>query len=306
MKKIHCFFHGDLDGIVSYLIVKWAFPKENLTYTVIPTNSMFKDILTTWMTTNNIENYKQIFILDLDVCDSYDLIDKKNVFIIDHHESHTTNKPEHKEATVAVKVYSSAAKLTYKLFEKLFKLDTSKEQKALIALTDDYDSYKLSNPLSRDLNILYWSSQKKNETFISNFQLGFRGFTLQQKNIINIYKNDLKELINKLQFFQGELEIQGKNRKIVATMADAMINDVADYINETFDPDIAMIVNVASSHVSFRRSMTKNDDLDLSVWASEIGDGGGHKFSSGCILEHDCLLGLTKKLVPIERNSKSN
>ena len=115
--KNFCFTHYDLDGAVSYLMLRWAYG-GSIPYKTT-TAARFREDFTQWLVSNNINDYDNIFILDLDVADSQDLIDRNNVFIIDHHLSHE-QKADYKKATAVVKVYDSAAKLSYKVFEKLY------------------------------------------------------------------------------------------------------------------------------------------------------------------------------------------
>ena len=42
MKNIHVLTHHDLDGVVSLMIVKWAFPKVNVTYTAFGSSNSEK------------------------------------------------------------------------------------------------------------------------------------------------------------------------------------------------------------------------------------------------------------------------
>jgi len=293
------FFHGDLDGIVSYLVLRWTFPKQKIPYIIVNNGSEFKDVLTDWFVNNNLEDYEQVFILDLDISNSYDLIDESNVFIIDHHESHFFNMKKCKNAKVAVKVYSSCAKLMYKLFSKLYKTKLSNAQKILVGLADDYDCYKLASPLSKQLNIVFWQTNYKYESFIKQFYDGFKGFTFYQKNMVNIYFRKLNNIQKTLKIYKGKINFKNKEYNVISTFATEMINDVAEYLLETYKADIVIVINVDSNKASFRKNKNIGDDLSLAELAEEISNdnGGGHAYAAGCALS-DEFLEFTKGLTP--------
>ena len=92
MKNIHVLTHHDLDGVVSLMIVKWAFPKVNVTYTAFGSSNSekIKRNFMDWEQ-EHYNKYDKIFILDLDVSDLYRILDKEKVFVIDHHKSHVEN-----------------------------------------------------------------------------------------------------------------------------------------------------------------------------------------------------------------------
>lgn len=295
MKRIHCFTHGDLDGCVSFLIIKWLFSNDHVSYTTVSNAHDFRNIITNWMVSYNFKDYDQIYVLDLDTQECGDLIDHKNVFIVDHHDSHATNLPEYKFATVAVKQYTSACKLLYKLFEKMYKWEGTKEQKALIALADDYDSYNNEFPLSKQLNIVFWQTNRSFESFVQNFINGFSGFNFHQQNMVDLYFKQLNNIRSTLNVFKGDLKIQDKKYSVYATFASKMINDVADILIEKYKADIAIVVNLNSQRVSFRRGISENGGVNLATLAEELCNGGGHSYAAGGMIT-DKFNEFTKKL----------
>jgi len=293
--KYHVWTHYDLDGVVSYLTVKWFYPNENIDYSVTQVNR-FRDDWTKWLVKNNIKDYDKIFILDLDVSEYADLIDHKNVIIIDHHKTHTNT---YKNAKVMVKEYTSAAKLTYKLLSKLHPdVNISDAKKKLVLLADDYDSYNLQLPDSKKLNTVFWESNKSFETFINNFMKGFYGFNLQQQNMIKLNEQKIQSVKDNVSIYAADVPIKGSKRRVVAAFADSFQNDIADYLKDEYNAEVAIVVNPKLKHVSFRRKRT-DSDLDISKLAKALTDGGGHEYAAGGNIT-DKFLEFTKLLKQIK------
>ena len=275
--KYHVWTHYDLDGVVSYLNIRWFYPKAVTTYSVSLVKR-FRDDWTNWLAKNNIEDYDKIFILDLDISEFADLVDHENVIIIDHHKTHEN---KYKKAKVVVKEYTSAAKLTYKLLSKLQpNAEISDAQKKLVLLADDYDSYELQLPDSKKLNTIFWETNKSFDSFIRNFHKGFYGFDLQQQNMIKLNEQKVQSMKDNMDIYSGEIKIKGSKRKIVAGFADAFQNDIADYLKNDYNAEVAIVVNKKMKSVSFRRRR-ENSDLDVSKLAEALTDGGGHEYAAG-------------------------
>ena len=136
-KKIFCFFHHDLDGVITYLVTKWAHPGYKIEYKSVASVN-FRQEMNQWCLEHNFSDYSKVFFLDLDVSDIADLIDHENVIIIDHHQSHVDNL-KYKSAIPIVKEYSSACLLAYRVFRKLYDTEFTKDQKRLIVHGNDYD-----------------------------------------------------------------------------------------------------------------------------------------------------------------------
>lgn len=280
---------ADLDGAGSNLALSWVFGKQIPVKSTTP--KKFKSDFGAWYIQNQ-HSYKTIFICDMDVSSCRDIVDKDNIVIIDHHESHILNKAKYQFAKTLIKPFSSCTKLIADTYKEKVKL--LKEQQLLVNLIDDYDSYALKLPFSLDLNRLFWGLtgdrvQKMHDSFYN----GFKGFNAQQKNIINIYNRKLQQTLGEIDIHIGEVPIAGQKRKIVSTIADFAINDIAKTIIEMYDADIGIVVNVNSGSVSFRRSEKCN--LSMSELASKIANGGGHKSAAGGTIT-DVFLNFTKAI----------
>lgn len=293
MSKYFVFSHLDLDGVVAYMVLKWYFKKS------IPvkftTANKFAEDFTLW-SKENIDKYDKIFILDLDVSAHRELVDNKKIVIYDHH---SINNEEYSQSPGKVTVCSSAAKLVFQIFSRSPNIDFTLAQKRLVALADDYDSYTLSVPESYELNIILFESQNKPFNFIDDFENGFNGFNEQQKNIITLHKNKLRRVLNELPgIYANKIKIQGKDRNVVATFADSCINEVAEFLIKTHKADLAIVANMKSNHVSLRKSNGTNPDLDVSIVAQKICDGGGRAETAGGVITEK-FQNFTKLLQPL-------
>lgn len=295
MKKIACFTHHDLDGFVSLMVIKWAHPDHEIEY--VTTNPIkFRTDFTTWLSKNNLDDFEIIFITDLDINQDQDLVDDPKFWIIDHHATHADGQV-YEYANAIVEQYSSASKLIYKIFqEDGYKLKFTDQQKLLIILADDYDSYAKQLPASSHLNTIFWQTQNRFSVLMKQFENGFTGFTQNQKNMYKIYKKELQKIKEELEYFcNWKFKYKDVEYSIIAVFATKYINDVSDYILEEFEPDIVCIVNLETDHVSWRR----HDDCTCNVGelAEELTKGGGHAFAAGGIITEE-FLKFTKKLIP--------
>ena len=292
--KFMVFTDSDLDGVVSYLVFRWFFKDHQID--VKPTTiSKFRNDYSKWLSRNNINDYDKIYVLDLDVHECIDLIDNDKHTIIDHHKTHVDNL-NYKNATTIVKEYTSCCKLLYKIFKQLYNQDPlSFEQKKLLLMADDYDCYKLELPDTRYLNVIYWNTQNRFDSFVKNFYNGFTGFTYQQQNIIKLYNQEIKEMLDNLEVYGIKTSVQGKEVLILSTFTTKYINEIADVLLDK-GACIAIIVNTSSNHVSFRRSTTC-DDINLIEFTNKVtgGSGGGHEYASGSEIT-DTFIDFTKCL----------
>ena len=280
--KMFVFLDADLDGCSSMILLQWLFKSQKIPFKVTPANKFRLEFLE-WQKNNNINDYEKIFILDLDVSPSTDLIDRKNVVIIDHHDTH---KSEYKEATAIIDPTApSTCKLLYqKLYKKISpNNDLTPEQKYLILLADDYDSYQFKLKETRCLNTIFWNFQgNKVEKFCERFKDGFDKFTIEEDNICHFYQKRLERIKSELKVYTATIPISGKEYKFVSTFAEEFINDVAEYVLDKTKSEIALVINLKTSKVSFRR--TKDSKFDVAKLAQKLGkegESGGHQFSAG-------------------------
>ena len=299
MKKM-IFTDCDLDGIGTYLIFKW-FTKYDGDVEIC-SQSNFRKTYTAWCKKNNPDDYDKIYLFDLDVSQTnMDLVDRKNMVIVDHHETHVENVDKYKHAKCIVKVYSSCCKLLYTLLKSKYKdVNLTDQQKLLMLMVDDYDSYELKLKNSYNLNVVLWNYVgNRAQQFERDFSSGFNGFTQTHLNIIHLNNKKVARVLSELEVFKGKLPISGKEYKIYATMSSTSLNEVAHHVISKYDDcEICMVVNLNTKRVSFRKNKEKIPDLDLGPLAKTIAEGGGHRDSAGGSL-NEKIMTLTSMLTPV-------
>ena len=274
--NIHIFTHSDLDGAGCLMAILWAFPDATITYTAVSSAHSFEEEFLKLNKKKPISQYDVVFVTDLSILEKdIHLIDRKNVIFIDHHKSSLQLK--FSVAKTFISKFTSCTLLVYKLFKS--KLDITNQQKHLLILIDDYDSYTFSFSKTRELNTLFWSHYQNNiSLFLEDFNNGFVSFTPLQRQALLIYQNKLQSSIDTLTTYKATLTIQGAECKVVAAFADIAINDISDYIINKYVPDVAIVINLKTQRVSFRRN---NKHIDVSILAKKLCDGGGHEAAAG-------------------------
>lgn len=279
MKTI-VFTDADLDGSMSYLLLKLCSTKT-LPYKVT-TVTKFSDDFKAWSRKNNVNDYEKIIILDLDVSKSIELIDLPNVIIIDHHKTHVENKDNYKNAKVIVQEYPSCAKLIYKIYKSKLDDVLNDNQKKLLLLVDDYDSWTHKYPQSKKLNYIFWNYQgDRLEKFLKDFSTGFKKFNENHLRTIEFYERKLTKTVESLAYHQAIVSINGSKRKCISTFANTLISDIGNYLIESLQADIGFVINPDTNRVSVRKN--KDCDVDLGKLSRKLIDGGGHDMAAGGI-----------------------
>lgn len=282
--------HTDLDGATSYCALCWSIGKR------LPVKPLTNtDFLSFWRNSvlKNIDKFKTIYVCDISPDTNTMLFDFPNVVIIDHHPETLNTAKDYKKATVIANNSKSTSQLIYKHYLP----EITKEQKLLILLASDYDSYEMKIPTSRLLNYLFWSYQgDRVAKFYDEFKSGFKGFNKFQNNIISFYIKRLKEITDNIQIYTGQLPFNNQVYTIASAISDFAINDIAEFVIDTAKSDIAAIINLKSNKISLRKH--KSCDCDLGELA-KLYSGGGHKDSAGGIL-NDAFINLTKSLALYE------
>ena len=286
------FFHKDLDGIVSYLVLCWALHKK-LSY-IATTPLKLEQDFDRWSEKNKSSN---IIFLDLDVSKLGDKIDSSTTTIFDHHK---TNLYAFKHAKTRIYNETSCAKLVY---DSLFKNQTVKPtnaQKTLIALADDWDSNTKATPLSEQLNIVYHSFANKVESFIEDYYNGFHPFDKFKLNTIQLYKKHCREYLNSLNPYFGDIVFQDQKIKIGAVFCNQFVQECCDFLFEKYKVDVSIAVLVDQKRIAVRRSPL-NTQTDVSKFVQRIAGGGGHEAAAGGNLTED-FIEFTKLLKPIDNS----
>ena len=286
---------ADLDGAVSYLILSWCYGKKLPVRAT--TVKKFDTEFRNWANHTNLDEYDKIFILDIDVANTgaSDIVDRDNVVIIDHHRTHIAQEDVYKKATVLMKETTSCSKLVWQIYNDVTK-ELSDEQKYMVLLADDYDSYELKLPHSYNLNIVYWSLQGDRITkFYENYIDGFRSFTGYEKNIISLHNKKFENIKKTARPYKCFLHIKDKPVRFIAATADSCINELADHLIKKYKSDVGVIINLNTQRFSLRKS--NNCVVDLSELINKIGEGGGHEYAAGGVI-NDKFLTFSKLLIP--------
>jgi len=294
MNRCVIFTDFDLDGVGSYLAFKWLTGINDEDVIPLKVSNLREKILS-WLNHNTFESFDKVYFFDLDTTAIGDLIDKPNVRIFDHHETHTY---DYKQAKAEVLVTTSCTKLIYnRLKDKGNNLNN--KQLELLALVDDYDSYTLKFEDSYKLNILFWYyNSNRLPYFAERFKDGFNGFTNPEKNLIKSYIRKFEKYYNDLRLYYAEIPIKDKTYKFISAFVDKHVNDVAHSIlqKNKDNCDVVMMINSNNKRVYLRRQ--KESDLNLGKFAEKVCDGGGHKYAAGGTLT-ETVKTLSKNFQPL-------
>jgi oligoribonuclease NrnB/cAMP/cGMP phosphodiesterase (DHH superfamily) len=283
------FFHGDLDGIVSYLLFCWFFNKK-LPYVVTTPLNLEKDY------NDNIKKNSDglFYFLDLDVTKIATEIDKQNVVIFDHHK---TNVYKFQKAKAKIVEETSCSKLIY---DSLFKdkIELAQNKKLLVALANDWDSHKKTNPLSEELNIVLHSTKNKYHSFIEDYYDGFKPFDKFKQNAISLVRKYCKEYISTLEPYFGTFNFDGVEATVGAIFCEKFIAECCDFLFTKYNVDIAIAVMLNKKRIAVRRN-ANNAQIDVSKFVQKIAGGGGHEAAAGGNITEE-FIDFTKLLKPIQ------
>ena len=81
--KNYIFTDSDLDGVGSLLVVKWLVDND-ISYKTTTYRNFREDFLS-FLTNNKLSDYDNVFICDLNVSEHCDILNYKNITVIDHH-----------------------------------------------------------------------------------------------------------------------------------------------------------------------------------------------------------------------------
>jgi len=277
MKTI-IFTDFDLDGAGSYLIFKW---QTGINYELRATSARkFRDDFSHWLFNTDLDKYDKVIILDIDCTNCLDLVDFPKAEIYDHHAKHEAVKKEYMHAKTYIKDCTSNVKLLLDYFRKTGIKSFTKEQLVLIALIDDYDSYKIKFDHTLNLNTVFWSyTGNKVERFVEDFYNGFHGFNTLQQNVIALHNRKYLEKLEELDLYVAIVSHKDKSYKFVSTFCDFAINEIANSIIDRTNADVGIVINTASNTVNIR--CKKGCDYPVDRFAEKICSGGGSTVAAG-------------------------
>lgn len=259
----------DLDGVASAITLGNVFAKSNFDYQCIFFGD-FEKKYEDWFDENS-KQYDKIFIvgipLNQNVINKID--DKKVIIISDKKEEIVVH-----ESTLINEDSTSCSKILYKKFKNKFEFSSA--IKKLIVYVDDYNSYELKTEEAKILNGLFRKSgNNRFYNFVNKFWSGYQELSESELKLAASFYRDLNSELENLCLYQGEY----KGNSVIATFAKGSANEIANSILDNYDCEIAIIVNMNTQFVSFRKK--KDSTADIKFMAENLCNGGGSLNSSG-------------------------
>jgi len=291
--SIYLFTDHDLDGAGCYYILRSYLGDD---FDIIQTSE--KKFADDFSSLSNKDTYKKIYIFDLDVIvDHLDLIDLNNVVYMHHRNLAGISNIKPKNLRNESEECTSCTKLLYRKLKDKLKTPMSEEQKSLIALIDDYDSYNLKSPNSLKLNFYYWSFKyDKAKKFFENFNNGFSKFNDYQNKIISDCEEKFNNIYKNLQIFKGDVKVGDQKLTICSTFNSFSPSEICHKIINDHSCDVVINVNLNNNYLNIRKSPSCS--LHLGNFAKRLFDGGGDSKVAGGHLNKNFLV-LSKQLFPI-------
>jgi len=299
----HIFTGTDIDSTTSYMLFNW-FSNKRIPVTYVSRDNIKEKVSAFFR--NESQAGKIVYFINLDTSKISKLVDRGNVVIIDHHPNHIAAKSKYVNCKTIMKEFTSCSKFVYNLMSQKFDTKLTKEQKVLMLLVDDYESYNFKINGSYELGVIYDNLQgSKPVRFYSLYNKGFTGFTGDQIKVIEYFKHKFEKLKTELQVFTaGPIYIKGlskykKSYNYVSTFATGYINETSDFLLKKYKSDICIITNLETKRVFIRRS--KKCDANLKYLAAMICEGWGYHYAAGGKIT-DKFLTFSKLFFPINNN----
>jgi hypothetical protein len=276
-KVYQIFTPKDFDGAVSLLTIIWSKPNDIITYKEYSPLQIedIKEYI------NKTINPPNILVLDLCLNDeSISAVDNESVTIINHEEKTEKFLSKFKKAKLVYKKHLSSSLCIRNLLKEKAPGFTI-EQKKLVLLADDYNSYEFKYPESYDLNIIFWTEFKNDFCrFINNYKNGFKPFTNNQLKIIKEAKDNAKKTFLNLKCYSGKILIEGQPKNVLAVMSSSYNSIVIDMLMKNYDIDLLFYINTNNEKVSLRQKKG-NNMIDLEKFSKTYCDGDGYSYAAG-------------------------
>jgi hypothetical protein len=276
-----------LDGTGAFLAAKWFLGEEKYNVNLLPTSK--ERFCSDYQTLIPLNPYK-IYIVGGFIVDKCDEELDKDKVVLFKFDTETVSLEGVKTISLPCQTYTE---LILKTFKNKYKTELDYNKTMLLALIQDYVSYKLKyDKISIGLNYIFQNlnnlGENKLEKFCKKYRSGFENFTDDDKKVISYYHNKLFKTLQNEKYF-GNI----KEYKVVSCFATSCINEVAAALLRDHKCDIAILVNPETNIVTFRRSSTCT--LNLGKLANKLCDGDGKEYAaSGKITEN--FLTFTKTL----------
>ena len=298
----HIFTGTDIDSCTSYLLFNW-FSKKRIPVTYVSRDTIKEKVSAFFKDENQAG--KIVYFINLDTSNIHELVNRGNVVIIDHHPDHIAKKDKYTNCKLIMKEFTSCSKFLFNILSQKFDNDLTKNQKVLMLLVDDYESYNFKLNGSYELGIIYDNLQGDKPTrFYSLYKDGFNGFSGNDLKLIEYYKDKFNKLKSELSVFTAAptyikgLSKYKKSYSYVSTFATGYVNEISDYLTDKYNADICIVTNLETKRVFIRRA--KKCDANLKYLAALICNGWGYHYAAGGRVT-DKFLTFSKLFFPVNK-----
>jgi len=284
-ERVHIISKINMDGAGCVTILKHILNNAVITHEGVLDKNLY-DLLEKHNTKG--VTYDKLFICGLPLePDSIRLIDSKHTFIVNNIVDDNIKGLKTK-CKLFLEECDSTTELIYRKFSNSSSVEFSKQQKVLIRLISDFESYKLTTPFSYALNIVYYSfTGDRIKQFSNTFKDGFNGFNPQQQASLLYHNRRVEDVLRNLEPYSASVKLEGKDYNILSAFCDYGVNEVSKYFFDKLNADISIVINLEKNYVSFRA----NDkcDYDVSKLAAKLCNGGGKTKTAGGTLTEKIL-----------------
>lgn len=287
--RIKLYSHIDLDGISTYILLKYYYQNATISYNFCNYNDINEKIKK-FLDTKEYLNYDYIYITDISI--SEELAEKLQkianeglitIKLFDHHgTAMNLNKfdfcnvisEQNNELVCGTKLFYN-----YLISEK--KLEEKNFVSKYVKYVNDYDTWlwetKYHYELPNEWNTLlqFYGRLHFIENVLKKFERNTIEFTETDRLIIDTEYNKKKSYIKNKMKEAFEKEIDGY--KCIIVFAEQYSNDIATALKEYF-PNTQIQIIIGSNGISYRRR--NNVDVNLGEFVKQFG-GGGHPTAAG-------------------------
>ena len=292
---IKLFSHTDMDGVSPYILLRYYFPKENISYNFCNYGDIDEKV-SEFINSKEYLNFSAIYITDISVSKEnaerlQKISDELNLTIrlFDHHKT-ALHLNEFDFCSVITEKNGEAicgTKLFYEYLTKERNLEEKDFISRYVKYVNDYDTWlwedKYQYILPYQWNVLFIFYGKL--TFIKNVLEKFKNeqtkFSDIDELILNVEEQKKKTYIQNKMNDVIEKKIQNKNCVIV--FAESYANDLTSEMGKKYPHSEIQIV-IGQRGISYRSRNV--DEIDLGEFAKNYG-GGGHPKAAGSPLSKE-------------------
>lgn len=271
--------HIDLDGLGCNLtILKCLSDISNS----IETKKVNYNTIDSVITNIKVTDYEFVIVTDISPSNKFPiqhLLETTNIpfMLLDHHKS--AEEIHDKDLGIFVKITNSATQYVYDIFNTIFNYEelNTEEYKRLMFLIDDYDTWILSDPQSKQLNVIFF--EKGWDYVYNKFFNGFTDFDTTEIQVLQDKQEKLEKEYERIT--TSEQYIYIPQLKLTFVEGYKFTNDICHMIleRESKTTNIIIFRNSSSGSVSIRHTL----DFHLGEVLKELNLGGGHGKAGGMV-----------------------